>query len=59
MPQVKLAKDWVRSPTRTEAAGTTVTVDDDTARWLVTNGYVKFPAGGTPSWVHMTHPGGG
>jgi hypothetical protein len=58
MPLVKLAKNWVRSPTKTEPAGSSVWVDTDTARWLHTHGYVTFPAGAEPTWVHMTGPTG-
>ncbi|MDP9239344.1 MAG: hypothetical protein M3O55_01700 [Actinomycetota bacterium] len=58
MPLVTLAKDWVRSPTKTEPSGTTVWVDTDTARWLYTHGYVQYSPGTEPSWVHMTGPGG-
>ncbi len=58
MPLVTLAKDWVRSPTHTEAAGSSVSVDAETARWLHTHGYVTFPQGSAqPDWVHMTGPG--
>jgi len=56
MPLVTLTKDWARSPTQTEKAGTTVWVDTDTARWLLTQGYVHYPADAQPNWVHMTGP---
>jgi hypothetical protein len=54
MPLVTLTKDWVRSPAKTEPSGSAVWVDPDTARWLYAQGYVHYPPGAEPGWVHMT-----